>query len=750
VIIAEDTIEQNITADLLFLSEEKGEFIRQITNEHRNIARLLSADNAISGFSNTENTESIRNHLVHQTEVTRGLLSILVLDENGIVRVSTDSPREGNNMSHFASFERGMRGAYIGSLHVSEGKKSHLASAPIRKKGGELLGVLIAEFDLRPVYEVASNATSLGKTGEFLLLEKEVQANICFNPKWSIFSIHGALPPVKENTDPEKEEVSPLSFLHDLGVMNVSGIDDMVEDAEASQSLCAMASSGQEGILRAKDENGTKVVAAHHYLSDIGLGLIAKVNEDEIYRPITLLISALSGTTALLILLIVFIALRLSHDVVRPIWKLRDSLEHLNAGHFVHKRSIFTGDELEVLDAEVKKLATRLEEAYSSLEHKVKERTQELAEQHSQDEALIESIGEGFLAVDLDGKVIACNQSAENLLRWEKGQIINGHFTSVLSIRGAGNKLIPPNEHLVQQVIDKKRPVRTFPTDSYECERRNGEKFPIAITAVPFMVGTEMRGIVVTFRDVSEEKRIDRMKSEFISLTSHQLRTPLTAIGWYTELIHNESDGLKPDQKEYVQQIVDSHRRMADLVNSLLNVSRIELGHLKIEPQEVNLKDLIESTLGELKPQMQNKNMELIEDVPENLNIKADKELLQIAIENLASNAVKYTPEGKAMRVKVEVEEDKFILTIKDDGMGIPKAQQHKVFEKLFRADNVVKSDTDGTGIGLYITKSIVEAWGGKIWFESDEDNGTSFHFNAPIEMRELNTEEGKRLDRGR
>ena len=344
--------------------------------------------------------------------------------------------------------------------------------------------------------------------------------------------------------------------------------------------------------------------------------------------------------------------------------------------------------------------------------------------------------------------MIACNHSAENLLRWEKGQIINGHFTSVLSIRGPGNKLLAPNEHFVQKVIDKKRPIRTLPTDSYECERRNGEKFPIAITAVPFMVGTEMKGIVVTFRDVSEEKRIDRMKSEFISLASHQLRTPLTAIGWYTELIHSESDGLRPDQKEYVQQIVDSHKRMADLVNSLLNVSRIELGHLKIEPKEFSLKEVITSTLGELKPQMQKKNLNLIEEVPENIKIHADIELLQIAIENLASNAVKYSPEGKSINIKLEADANEFEFSIKDDGMGIPKAQQHKVFEKLFRADNVLKTDTDGTGIGLYITKSIVEAWGGKIWFESDEDKGTSFHFTAPIKMKELNVEEGKRLDR--
>lgn len=452
---------------------------------------------------------------------------------------------------------------------------------------------------------------------------------------------------------------------------------------------------------------------------------------------VSLLLAVLLGATAILFLLVTFVAFRLSRDVTQPILHLRESFKKLDGGHWTHTRSVFTGDELEILDREAARLATRLEEAYTSLEEKVAERTQELAEAHSKDEALLESMGEGVLAMDMAGKVITYNHAAERMLQWEKREVLGEHFSTCLVLRTESGKLLPPNEHLVRRAIDNGTTIRTSPRWTTTCECKDGTTFPVSLIAKPFLIGMKMRGVVVTFRDITEEKKIDMMKTEFISLASHQLRTPLTAIGWYVELLEKDIERLlSEEQKDYLTQIVDSHRRMVDLVNALLNVSRIELGHLKIDPEKTNVRALVDATVRELLPQIQAKKLRFRARLPHALEAFIDPRLVQIVLENLLSNAVKYTPPGGSVEFTLMISQEEMLFDIQDTGYGIPKAQEHRIFEKLFRADNVLKTDTTGTGLGLYISKYSVEAWGGKLWFESREGHGTTFRFTVPLKMK--------------
>lgn len=461
---------------------------------------------------------------------------------------------------------------------------------------------------------------------------------------------------------------------------------------------------------------------------------------------VSLLLAVLLGTTAILFLLVTFVALRLSRDVTQPILHLRESFQKLNGGHWTHTRSVFTGDELEILDREAARLASRLEEAYTSLEEKVAERTQQLAEAHSKDEALLESMGEGVLAMDMTGKVITCNHAAEQMLQWDRDQILGGHFTASLVLHAEGGKLLSPHKHLVQNAIDERVMTHTSPERTVFCERKDGTTFPIAFTAEPFLIGMEMKGVVVTFRDITEEKNIDTLKTEFISLASHQLRTPLTAIGWYIELLEKEAEHLlSEEQKDYIAQIVDSHKRMVDLVNALLNVSRIELGRLKIDPEKTDVRGLVDATVRELLPQFQMKKLKLTKRLPKAFEASIDPRLVQIVLENLLSNAVKYTPVGGSVELNLIVSPQEMLFEVRDTGYGIPKAQEHRIFGKLFRADNVLKTDTVGTGLGLYISKSSVEAWGGKLWFESQEGHGTKFRFTVPLKMKKVEGTQGLR-----
>lgn len=244
-----------------------------------------------------------------------------------------------------------------------------------------------------------------------------------------------------------------------------------------------------------------------------------------------------------------------------------------------------------------------------------------------------------------------------------------------------------------------------------------------------------MRWVTVVLEDITHEHEIDRAKTEFVSLASHQLRTPLSAIGWYSEmLMAGDAGPMTDDQKNYLKEIHDGNTRMVDLVNSLLNVSRLELGTFAIEPQPTDVVAIVESVLAELAPQITEKKQHLekkfASDIP---LIPVDTKLFRMIIQNLASNAVKYTPAGGAIEIAVEKKDVDLAITVRDNGYGIPKNQQDKIFGKLFRADNIRKFETEGTGLGLYIVKSILDQSGGSVRFESEEGKGSTFFVKIPL-----------------
>jgi len=237
------------------------------------------------------------------------------------------------------------------------------------------------------------------------------------------------------------------------------------------------------------------------------------------------------------------------------------------------------------------------------------------------------------------------------------------------------------------------------------------------------------RAGLATIFDITEHKKLDQAKTEFVSLASHQLHTPVATVKWFMEmLLSNDIGELSPKQKDYAVRVQKVNEEMIDLVETLLNVSRIEVGSLKIESKPTNVVELAESVLTELSSQIEAKNIIIDKQYNDNLkDIQSDPKLLRIAIQNLLSNAVKYTPEGGTIAITFK---DSFLgdktIIVSDTGAGIPKNQQDKIFTKLFRADNVTPG-TQGTGLGLYLVKSMVEQMGGNISFVSEENKGSTF-----------------------
>lgn len=240
---------------------------------------------------------------------------------------------------------------------------------------------------------------------------------------------------------------------------------------------------------------------------------------------------------------------------------------------------------------------------------------------------------------------------------------------------------------------------------------------------------TELGELGVSFNEMAARlSEIDRAKSEFISLASHQLRTPATSISWYSEMLLGEEVGsLNKLQKEYMEEIHHGNERMITLINSLLNVSRIELGTYTVEPKSVAVDQVAEDVLKELQIQIAKKQLHIIKNYSTDSVIVSDPVLVRIIFQNLLSNAVAYTPEHGTISVSVAKDDTWVNIAVKDSGCGIPAADQSKIFTRFYRADNARNVRPDGSGLGLYITKSIVGVLGGEIRFESKENSGTTF-----------------------
>lgn len=407
----------------------------------------------------------------------------------------------------------------------------------------------------------------------------------------------------------------------------------------------------------------------------------------------------------------------------RYIWILdRGRAEQDADGNFVRMAGITSNiQNLKNVEATLKSRTNEVEVANQSIRNE-KART----------DAFLESIGEGVIAVDTNGIVTLANPASQELLELEEKQMLGVSFSDV----------IPKQEDKSEkEVFNQNRLInRTLASgdnlsDSFYYYRRSGEKFPVSVTVGPIYFGETLSGAIVVFRDITREMEIDKQKTEFVSLASHQLRTPLSAIRWYSEMVLTEKLGpLTDKQKQYVKEIYDSNVRMIDLVNALLNVSRIEMGTFAVEPKEIDLWQILEDVIEELMPYIKKKELVFSKDY-ENAprSFFADENLVRIVFQNLLSNSVKYTPENGRVSICVTENGDSLRIEVADTGYGIPKKAQPNMFTKLFRADNIKTQDTEGTGLGLYVIKSVVEKSGGKIWFESIENEGTTFYVELPM-----------------
>ncbi len=342
--------------------------------------------------------------------------------------------------------------------------------------------------------------------------------------------------------------------------------------------------------------------------------------------------------------------------------------------------------------------------------------------QHSKTASLVTSLRDGVVMFDKDKEIILVNPAFYK-------------YTNLVS----KNLSLASIDNLFENINLKKTIAEVWQTNKLAHIQEAGLRgltFEIFITPVRDNKNQIVGGAII-LHDITYLKEIDRLKSEFISIASHQLRTPLTSIKLFTEILLNENtDNFDAQQKQYLANIYQATNNMAHLVNDLLNLSRIEAGKITPVPEKVELAPFLTQLIGEVEALAKEKNVHLEFKKPKNKIIAYfDTNLLRQVINNLLTNAIRYSRSGSGLvQLKVRRTADKqIVISVQDNGIGIPAAVKQRIFDKFYRADNAVKAAPDGTGLGLYTAKMIIERMGGKIWFRSKEKEGTTFYVKIPI-----------------
>lgn len=376
-------------------------------------------------------------------------------------------------------------------------------------------------------------------------------------------------------------------------------------------------------------------------------------------------------------------------------------------------------------------------------EEKLKEYAKQTEREKAEDEAILSSVGDGLVATNKEEKILFVNQAFEALTGKKSDQLIGRKLTRVIPFSDEKGNSIPPEKRPVPMALATGKKVSigvNFPI-SY-CLEREGVKIPLAITATPIILENKITGAIGVWRDITEEKRVDRAKSEFISLAAHQLRTPLATISLTSEMLNRGVAGkIDKDSREHLDSIQEEIKAMSEMIETFLNVSRIEMGTFPIEPKPVNLIRTMDDILNNILPQIKNKGLRLSKDYVANLPaINLDQKVMKIVFQNLLSNAIKYTPSGGLISVGIKRVGQEIVIKITDSGVGVPKDQQSRVFEKMYRATNVRDKMAEGAGLGLYVVKSALLQCNCKIWLESRKNKGAAFSVAIPLEgMKKIN-----------
>jgi len=352
----------------------------------------------------------------------------------------------------------------------------------------------------------------------------------------------------------------------------------------------------------------------------------------------------------------------------------------------------------------------------------MRQKEREVRVERDRIKSVIANLVDGLIYIDTDGRIDMANPKAEKLLNFKASDIIGKNVEKIDFIKyGILGQLFRKGAWSFKEIVPRGRPDMAYRISSFDI--RDEEK--------------KLLGRAKIIRDVSREKFINKMKSEFVTIAGHQLRTPLSAIKGGLDLLRKSEYGkINKEQKNVLNQSYEYTERLIRIVNDLLNVSSIEEGRYDYKYEKTDIHDLLREVSDRFSNDAERKNINFILNIVNNLSpVELDSYKMKLALGGIINNAVSYTPDGGKIAITCNFEDSKVLISVEDNGIGIPKQEQVKVFTKFFRANNALKYLTEGNGLDLFVAKNIIENHHGRIWFKSEIEEGTTFFVELPIEQ---------------
>lgn len=634
-----------------------------------------------------------------------------IAHKNQLFLITKDDYRDLHDSEAFTLVKE--HGIYVGPLYINRGRPFFDFGRQILSSDGTFSGAVFAQVDARVFPAVVEEISQL--------VEKPGRVYIV-------------------NGDGVVIAHPDLSYV--LAERNLSELPVVKEAITVAQ--------GKDVVQAYTNESGDKVLGSAHPIvvelfdlrskepATLNWHVIVEQPESAVYADARAAAFFLIFMSATAVLLAAIAAVLLAGRVSRPIEALHRAALEFGRGNLKFRAEIVSRDEIGDLAEGFNVMASRVMQTVESL--KEEERT--TAAERNKLSLILSGITNAVIATDRNHRIILFNKAAEMLTGLHTEGVLDVSIQEVVRLFDEQQELTVAEYCPDADMGVTEGPV--FSKNGLKLLDSNGNEHFVNLVTGRIKEGLNADlGCILTFQDVTRDFVMERTKREFVSIAAHQLRTPLTGMSWIAEALLSEVKGKLTDpQKELVKKSVDAVRRMVELVNDLLDVSRIEEGRFGIKPLSQPLYPVLTRLLDIFNKESKRRNITLAIDIAEGLpDLSFDASKIEFAIGNLIDNAIKYTPEGGTVSLRVTQENEQVIITVSDTGIGIPDGEYDRVFTKFFRSKEALAYFTDGSGLGLYVTKNIIDQHGGRVWFESEKGKGTTFHIALSVSAKPSGTD---------
>lgn len=569
-------------------------------------------------------------------------------------------------------------------------------------------------------------------------LESDLISNFDSQMSLNVRFLENSVTPVLENENQEEINLATQNVLRDyiggdfleVQVIDakgyIAGINDQTRqsmvgtkstDRDVQQSLLLESDRKYQYLDEERNSRVLKTVSSIFSPTNpdeiIG-AVMMESNIEVVYTQISEVVQILVSASAVAVVITIFLAIIISQGVTRPIAEMRTQTLAIAQGNYSGKIRIYGNDELGQLAETINDLALKVKDAQETTE----------AERQRLD-SVLKHMSDGVIATDRRGRVMIINNRAVELLGINQEDAVGKSIMKVLNLDKTFTfrHLLEKDDELILHVENE---------EDKEDSTLQGE-FSIIQRETGFI-----SGVVCVLTNITEQEKIEQERRNFVSNVSHELRTPLTSVKSYTESLQEGAWKNPEIAPSFLKVIATETERMIRMVSDLLHLSRMDQGNMELEKEYISINDLLSHILDRFDMMIQSgalrdKNYQIVRDFTKRtLWVDVDQDKITQVIDNIMNNALKYSPEGGTITCRLMETHNSVVMSITDEGMGIPRKDLSHIFERFYRVDRARARSMGGTGLGLAISKEVLLLHGGRIWATSLENKGSTFFISLP------------------